>query len=307
MVSIFAKMLMKQLEKNKDYVLETDELEDFRETFDNMTSKFKLPKGVDIEEIQIGNTSGEKYSLKSKNSDDSSSRVMLYLHGGGYEFGSCKSHRVFVARLCKKLQVQAYSINYRLAPEDPYPAGLDDAFAVYKWLLEEKSIPAENIILMGDSAGGGLALCLLVRIANQNFPQPKAAITLSPWTDLTLSGETMKTKLEEEPFFNVKNIENGAIDYVGNESSDNPEVSPLFADFTGFPSIFIQVGTREILLDDSLRITEKMQEQGVNVTLDVQKGMFHAFLFFNQMPIMAFMVPEFRRAMKNVKRFVESL
>ena len=300
-------MLMKQLEKNKDIVLDISEIEQFRETFDNMASRFKLPKGVDIEEIQIANISGEKYTLNSKNSDDSNTKVMFYLHGGGYEFGSCKSHRVFVARLCKKLQVNAYSINYRLAPENPYPAGLDDAFSVYKWLLEEKSIPAENIILMGDSAGGGLALCLLVRIANQNYPQPKAAITLSPWTDLSLSGETMKTKVDEEPFFNVKNIENGARDYVANASPENPEISPLFADFTGFPSIFIQVGSREVLLDDSLRIADRMQEQGVNVTLDVQEGMFHAFLFFNQMPIIALLIPEFRRAMKNVQRFVKNL
>ncbi|MFX1569303.1 MAG: alpha/beta hydrolase [Promethearchaeota archaeon] len=304
MVSMFANMIMKKMEVQKDFIFDMKNVKEFREEFDKMFSKMKPAKGITLEEIQIGNISAENYML---NSDDSNSTVMLYLHGGGYFSGSIISYRRFVSILCKKLNLNAYSINYRLAPEDPYPAGLDDAFFVYKWLLEEKSIPAENVIIMGDSAGGGLTLALLHRIGIQNLPQPKAAICLSPWTDLTLSSETYKTKVEEDVFFNEKNMESSAKAYLQTHSPENPEISPIFADFNGFPPIFLQVGTREMLLDDSLIIAEKMKKQGVSVTVDLWEGMFHAFLVFSAIPFIGKLTPEFRKALKNVRKFVDSL
>ena len=304
MVSITAKIIMKMLEKNKEHVFVLEETDETRSVFDDMGSKAKPAKGVDFEEIQIGSIAAEKYL---RNSKEAISRVILYLHGGGYMFGSYVSHRALVSKFCRKLNCDAYSINYRLAPEHPYPAGLDDAFFAYKWLLEEKSIPPDNIILMGDSAGGGLALALLVRIRNENLPQPKAAITLSPWTDLTLTSESFKTKRDEDPFFNYINIETGALVYAGSESPENPEISPLYADFTDWPSIFIQVGSRELCLDDSVNIAEKMKKQGVAVTLDLWEGMFHAFLFLSTIPVIGKLTPEFRRAMNNIQTFVESL
>ena len=299
-------MLIKMLLKNREHIFDMSTIEEFRETVDNMNAKIKLPKDVNLEELQIGNIPAEKYLLQVKDSEYAPSKVMLYLHGGGYIFGSYKGYRSFVTKMCKKLHVNAYCFNYGLAPEDPFPAGLDDAFFVYEWLLEEESIPAENIILMGDSAGGGLALALLVRIKKKNLPMPKAAICLSPWTDLTLKSETMKSKIEDEVFFNVRNVEISAEAYLGEASPENPEVSPLFADFEGFPPIFIQVGSREILLDDSVKIAEKMRKQDVKVTLDVHIGMFHAFLFFAQIPFIG-SAREFKHAIKNIQMFVERL
>ncbi|MHA2037997.1 MAG: alpha/beta hydrolase [Promethearchaeota archaeon] len=304
MVSRFANMLMKKMEVQDDNILDMENIKEFRNEMEKMFLKMKPAKGINLEEIQIGNIPAEKYSL---NSEDSKSRVMLYLHGGGYFSGSYKTHRKFVSILCKKLDLHAYSINYRLAPEDPYPAGLDDAFFAYKWLLEEKSIPAEKIIIMGDSAGGGLTLALLHRIGVRNLPQPKAAICLSPWTDLTLTSETFKTKADEDVFFNVKNMEISARAYLQTNSPENPEISPIFADFNGFPPIFLQVGTKEMLLDDSLTIAEKMKKQGVSVTVDVWEGMFHAFLVFISIPILGKLISENRQALKNVKKFVDSL
>ncbi|MFX0004521.1 MAG: alpha/beta hydrolase [Candidatus Hodarchaeota archaeon] len=303
MVSMFVKMIMKKMEVQMDEIFDMKNVKEFRVEFDKMFSKMKTEKGITTEEIQIGNIPAEFYS----NSKESNSRVMLYLHGGGYFSGSIISYRRFVSILCKKLHLNAYIINYRLAPEDPYPAALDDAFFTYKWLLEEKSIPAENIIIMGDSAGAGLTLALLHRIGIRNLPQPKAAICLSPWTDLTLTSETIKTKVDEDVFFNLKNLETSAIAYLGTESPENPEISPIFADFNGFPPIFLQVGTREMLLNDSLIIAEKMKEQGVSVTVDVWEGMFHAFLIFSAIPIIGKLTPEFKHALKNVKMFVDSL
>ncbi|MFX0037773.1 MAG: alpha/beta hydrolase [Promethearchaeota archaeon] len=304
MVSIFAKMIMKKMEVQKDFIFDMKNVKEFRKEFEKMFLKMKPAKGITLEEIQIGNIPAEKYSF---NSENSKSGVLLYLHGGGYFSGSYISHRRFVSILCKKLHLNAYSINYRLAPEDPYPAGLDDAFFTYKWLLEEKSILAEQIIIMGDSAGGGLALALIHRIGIQNLPQPKAAICLSPWTDMTLTSETFKTKVEEDVFFNVKNMETSALAYLQTHSPESPEVSPIFADFNGFPPIFLQVGTREMLLDDSLIIAEKMKKQGVSVTVDLWEGMFHAFLIFAAIPVLGKLTPEFRKALKNVKKFVDCL
>jgi acetyl esterase/lipase len=301
---MFAKMIMKKMEVQKDFVFDMKDVKEFRAEFEKMFIKMKPAKGITLEEIQIGDIFAEKYSLTSK---DSNSKVMLYLHGGGYFSGSYMSHRRFVSILCKKLEVHAYSINYRLAPEDPYPAGLDDAFFAYKWLIEEKSIPSEDIIIMGDSAGGGLTLALLHRIGIQSLPQPKAAICLSPWTDLTLTSETMKTKVEEDVFFNMKNMESSAKAYLQTHSPENPEISPIFADFNGFPPIFLQVGSREMLLNDSIIIAEKMKKQGVSVTVDLWEGMFHAFLIFRAIPILGKLTSEFRKAMKNVKKFVDGL
>ncbi|MFX0103372.1 MAG: alpha/beta hydrolase [Candidatus Hodarchaeota archaeon] len=304
MTSIFAKIMIKQLLKNRDLKADLKDVEEFRKFFENMVSKVKPAKGIDLEEIQIGDIPAEKHSSRSKDSR----LIMLYLHGGGYFFGSYVAYRGFVSKLCKELRLQhAYCINYQLAPENPYPAGLDDAFFTYKWMLEEKSIPAENIIIMGDSAGGGLTLALLHRIGKQNLPKPKAAICLSPWTDMTFTSKTLVTKKEEAPFFCIENIKTAAFAYMNSHDPKNPEISPMFADFNGFPPVFLQVGTRELLLDDSLVIAEKMKKNGVPVTLDVHEGMFHAFLAM--MGFMPFrqLVPEFKRALKYVKKFVEDL
>jgi acetyl esterase/lipase len=308
MVSLFVKMIEKQMRKGKDHVFDfhdSDAVEEFRQTIAKMFGVMRKAKGVKIEQLQIGTIPAEKHTLKKAKVPDP--MIMLHLHGGGYFSGSCKMYRAFVSNLCKKLQVNAYSISYRLVPEHPYPAALDDAFFTYKWLLEEKSIPAEKIILVGDSVGGGLALALLHRIGKHNLPQPKCAISISPWTDLTLSNNSYETNREKDAFFNFKNLENAAKLYIGKNSAENPEISPIFADFTNFPPIFLQVGSTEMLLDDSVVIAEKMKRQGVSVTVDVWEGLFHDFPIFSRMPIIGRLTPEFKQAIKNIRKFVESV
>ncbi len=308
MASFFIRMIEKQMRKGKDYVFDFNDqeaIEKFRETLRKMFAIMRKARGVKIESLQIGDISADRHTLKKSKVPDP--MIMLHLHGGGYFSGSCESYRAFVSSLCKKFQVQAYSFNYRLVPEHSYPAALDDAFSVYKWLLEEQSIPAEKIILLGDSVGGGLALALLHRIRKQNLPQPKCAICISPWTDLTFTNESYKTNREKDDFFNFINLENAAKKYIGKDSAKNPEVSPIFADFTGFPPIFLQVGSTEMLLDDSVVIAEKMKEQGVSVIVDVWEGLFHAFPVFSRMPVIGRLTPEFKQAIKNMKLFIDSL
>jgi acetyl esterase/lipase len=231
---------------------------------------------------------------------------MYHLHGGGYFSGTVEMYRGFVSKICQTFQVNAYTISYRLVPEYPYPAALDDAFYTYKWLLNEKLIPAEKIFLLGDSVGGGLVLALLYRIRKNNLPVPKCAICISPWTDLTLTSSSYVSNRENDDFFNFINLENAAKLYIGNESPENPEISPLFGDFTGFPPVFLQVASTEMLLDDSLLVAEKMKKSGVHVTLDVWEGLFHDFPIFSTMPIMGTFAPEFKKAINNMKLFLDN-
>ncbi|NHJ85193.1 MAG: alpha/beta hydrolase [Asgard group archaeon] len=307
LASFFVKMIAKQMKKQKDYEFDFDDPEaiaNFRKTLQKMFSIMRVASGVKIEHFQIGDIPADKHTLKSEVPD---SMTMLHLHGGGYFSGNCEMYRPFVSSICKQLQVNAYSISYRLVPEHPYPAALDDAFYAYKWLLEEQSIPAEKIIILGDSVGGGLALALLHRISKQNLPQPKCVISISPWTDLTFTNNSYVTNREEDAFFNFTNLENAAKKYIGNDSAKNPEISPIFADFDGFPPIFLQVGSTEMLLDDSVVIAEKMRKQGVSVTIDVWENLFHDFPIFSRMPLIGRLAPEFKQAMKNVKIFVDNL
>ena len=300
-------MLRKQMRKGKDFEFDYNDpksLMEFRETLAKMFGVMRVTRGVKFEQLKIGNIEAEKHSLKKEITNP---YIMLHLHGGGYFSGSAEMFRAFVSNLCKKLQVHAYSISYRLIPEHPYPAALDDAFYAYRWLLEEKSIPAEKIIILGDSAGGGLALALLHRIGKQNLPQPKCAICMSSWTDLTLTNNSYNSNRESDDFFNLTNLRNAAIIYRNKESAENPEISPIFGDFTGFPPIFLQVDSSEMLLDDSIVIAEKMRKKGVSVTVDVWEGMFHDFPIFSRMPVIGRLSPEFGKALKNVKLFVDNL
>ena len=314
MVSIFLKIIIKQLIKNK---CEEFDLEEYRLNILKNTAPLKVSKGIQIQSLIMNGVGAEKLFHNHKSNTLSTptvpsapsdpSLIFLYFHGGAYISGSCDTSRAFVSFLCKKLNVDAYSVNYRLAPEHPYPAALEDALAAYKWLLEEQSLSSDNIIIAGDSAGGGLALALLLRIRNQNLPLPKAAICFSPWTDLTLSSETMTSRVLEDPMLTTISLENGSRMYTGKNNPSNPEISPIFANLSGLPPIFLQVGTREILLDDSLQFAKLLKNAGSPVVLDVWEGLFHIFLIMATIPFIGRFIPECRRAIKNVKEFIDKL
>jgi acetyl esterase/lipase len=211
-------------------------------------------------------------------------KAMLYLHGGAYVFGNCTTHRQLVSYLARACGIRALVIEYRLAPENPFPAAIEDCLAAYRALRDEGYAPGD-IVLAGDSAGGGLVMALLLSLRDAGEEMPAGAVMLSPWLDLTASGESMATRAKRDPWFRPPDMPIIASYYCDEAEYRNPLVSPVYADVAGLPPIYIQVGDDEILLSDSTRIAEKIEAAGGEVTLEVWPEMFHVFqVFVHQMP-----------------------
>ena len=224
------------------------------------------------------------------------SGVLLYLHGGAFCLGSINSSREWVARLARATNMRALVIDYRLAPEHPYPAALNDATAAYLWLFKTGSEPSQ-IILAGDSAGGGLALSTLARLRDAGHPLPAGAVCISPWTDLALTGDSIQGKAQIDPILAPGDLDRYAGYYAGGRERTEPLLSPLYADLKGLPPLLIQVGMNEILLDDAMRCAGKARKAGVDVTLETWEGMFHVFQMFP-------FLPETKRAVESIAKFV---
>ncbi|MCW3698867.1 alpha/beta hydrolase [Burkholderia cenocepacia] len=224
-------------------------------------------------------------------------RTLLYFHGGGYYFCSTKTHRPLVFGLTKRAGVRSFSLDYRLAPENRFPAALDDALAAYRQLMA-LGTPPESIVLGGDSAGGGLALATLVALRDRGEPLPAGAILFSPWTDLAGTGGTMRSNDGVDPMFAAAALPKAAKLYLGDEPATNPYASPLYADFTGLPPLYIQAGSTEVLLDDSRRVAEKAKAAGVQVEIEVWPDMPHVWQLY------APMVPEARDALDRAAAFL---
>jgi len=226
---------------------------------------------------------------------DSDSGVILYLHGGAYALASLNTHRELVARLVRATNMRALAVKYRLAPEHPFPAALEDSLAAYRWLLDQGIDPSQ-IIIAGDSAGGGLALATMISLRDAGEPLPAGAVCISPWTDLALTGASVKNKDKLDPILDSETIARYARYYAGAHETTTPLISPLYADLSGLPPLLIQAGTDEILLDDATRCAERARAAGVDVTLEVWDGMFHVF---QMVPIL----PETRKAVEQIARF----
>jgi monoterpene epsilon-lactone hydrolase len=203
-------------------------------------------------------------------------RVLLYLHGGAYQIGSPATLRHMIAQLCGMAGARALSVDYRLAPEHPFPAAVDDAVAAYRWLLAGGTGPA-TIAIAGDSAGGGLALGTLVALRDAGDPMPAAAVLLSPWTDLALTGESLRTREAVDLMLKPGSMHETAGIYLAGEDPRHPYASPLYADLRGLPPLLIHVGDAEVILDDSTRFAAKAREAGVDVTLEIWDEMPHVF------------------------------
>ncbi len=205
-----------------------------------------------------------------------SHRVLLYLHGGGYVVLSARSHVRLAGGIGAAAGTKVLSVDYRLAPEHPHPAAVDDAVAAYRWLLAEGYAP-QNIAIAGDSAGGGLTVATLVALRDAGVPQPAAAVTLSPWVDLEGTGESMRTKADVDLMVGLEGLAEMASQYVPGGELRAPTASPLYADLHGIAPLYIQVGGDETLLDDSTRLATRAAHAGVDVRLDVFPEMQHVF------------------------------
>lgn len=252
-----------------------------------------LPPDTHVEKVVANGVPGEWISLPGA----SAGCVLLYLHGGAYALGSCDSHRDLVARICAASGVRALLIEYRLAPEHVFPAAIDDALSAYHWLLANGTKP-EHIIIGGDSAGGGLTLATLLSLKQRGEPLPAGAVLLSPWTDLVGVGESRTTRAEADPWISAQAIQFVAGFYAGTEDVHNPLISPIYADLSGLPPLYIHVGNDEVLLDDSRTIAEHAKAADVEVHLTVWEGMWHVFQVF------APVLPEGQQAIEQIGAFI---
>lgn len=249
---------------------------------------------IDMEMFEMELLESKKNSRQDK--------IILQLHGGGYIGGMRNAYRMF-AGLYNEVSrgMSVLTVDYRVAPEDPYPAALVDAYAAYEWLLDQGWF-SEQIILAGDSAGGGLAMALCHYLKNQGRQLPCGIVAMSPWTDLTASGESYDTNYERDPLFGRTRdslIYNR--DYVGENDPMSAYISPLFGDFREFPPMLLQVGSYEMLLSDSVDVAAKARAQGVKVRLSIYEGMFHVF------QMAAKMLPESKKAWVEIGKFIDVL
>ena len=259
---------------------ETANVQRVRARWDGVSRLLWTASGVDIKQATLASMYCEWLTPK----EAEQGKVLLYIHGGAYLMGSCATHRQFVSYMVRACGVRALTFDYRLAPENPFPAAVDDVMTAYRALLEQ-GYSAADILVAGDSAGGGLVMALLLSLREAGVGLPAGALMLSPWLDLTSSGESAQTRAGRDPWFKPNDLPIVAAYYCRDEDLEQPLVSPVFADVTGLPPIFIQVGDDEILLSDSTRIADKLEQAGCEVTLEVWPEMWHVFqMFVNLMP-----------------------
>lgn len=231
-----------------------------------------VPEGVATRRIVLGG----RPTLDLEPADVHGRGRLLYLHGGGYVIGSPDTHAGLVGELARRAGLRAMSVDYRLAPEHPFPAAVDDGLAAYRELLAAGTDP-QDLVLAGDSAGGGLSIATLLRAREAGLPQPAAVIVFSPWVDLTLTGESIRSKDGADPIFSEADLRAYADLYVGAGDRAHPLAGPLFADLTGLPPLLVQVGANEVLLDDAIRLAGRAAADDVEVTLEVGPGLPHVF------------------------------
>lgn len=208
--------------------------------------------------------------------------VILHLHGGAFFAGSIETHLALAAEMAVRAQAQVYLLDYRLAPEHTHPAPIDDALAAYSELVAQ-GVALHELTVSGDSAGAGMAVNLALRLRDQGLPMPARLVLMSPFVDLTLSSDTIASKAFADPMLDVQTLQRGVQAYCGELLPSDPAVSPVFADLTGLPPILIQVGSDEILLNDSRLLAKRAQQAGVQVQLSEYPGMWHNFQIFSLM------------------------
>jgi monoterpene epsilon-lactone hydrolase len=270
-------------------------LEELRETCDQwMTMNVPAPPELIVEQVNAGGVS----CLWARMPGTPAERTILYLHGGAYVVGSAIGYLGFAAALSRAADARVLLVDYRLAPENPHPAALEDAITAYRWLLT--STPAALTVVAGESSGGGLAVALLAALRDAGDEVPAAVVSISPWVDMTLSGASLDERAHLDPFTSRAGLEMNAGAYLQGQDPSTPSASPLFADLAGLPPTLILIGTNDALLDDSLRLADCARDHGVAVTMSVVDGMYHMW------PIMFSFLPEAHQAVEDIGEFVRT-
>ncbi len=259
--------------KKMHALIENPNVEKQREAQENLGEIFLKSREMKYEDFEIGGIPAEWVSADRSRMKK---YVILYCHGGGYITGSFRYARSITNKLANSTSMDVLSFDYRLAPEYPFPAALEDAEKVWDYLLYQ-GYGAKNIILAGDSAGGNLALVLALRLKEQSRILPRGLILLSPWADLTKSGKSYIEKAEADPILTSEYLDKAISSYAAGQELKNPYISPVFGEFEGFPPVYIQVGTNEILLSDSLKLKKQLEKYFVPVRLERYRGMWHVF------------------------------
>jgi acetyl esterase/lipase len=247
--------------------------------------------GLDVRRVGSGRVNGEWLIPRVP-----ARGTILYIHGGGFVSCSAATHRPITASLARRSSVSVFSANYRLAPEASFPAALDDVATTYEWLVRETS--GAPIAIAGDSAGGGLTLSLAVHVRDARLPAPACLVGFSPWTDLAGRGASLRENDGRDPMFRPENIPAFAAEYLGGASPDDPRVSPVYADLRGLPPMLLQVGSTELLLDDSRRVHERVIATGGESHLSIYDGVHHGW------QMLTAFVPEARAALGEAAAFI---
>lgn len=266
-----------------------------RAVFEQMMTAQPPPDDVTTTSGSLGGVP----TLEITTADTRPDAVLLWFHGGWYTMGSPRTGAALSSDVAGRTGAKVVSVDYRLAPEHPYPAACQDARAAYRALLDSGASP-HDVAMVGESAGGGLVASTLASLAEEGVPQPAAGVLFSPWTDLTLSGDSMTTKVGIDPAFVPEKVSVRVADYVGDADPADPAISPIFADLRGLPPLLIQAGSYEIVLDDSVRLAARAAAADVSVRLEVTPGVPHVFQAF------AAMLDDGDAALDNVTRFLEA-
>jgi acetyl esterase/lipase len=277
----------------REIVDESFSVEAFRREVDQMSGKMqKMPPGIHLESTKINGMVAEWIFPEKAPTE----KVILYIHGGGFISGSCFTHRGHVAKIVAEAQVKALLFDYRLAPEHPFPAAVEDCVAVYRWLLTQGYLP-KNIILCGESAGGTLTLATLIALRDQGIELPCGGVSISPITDLTCQAQSFHTNAYND----IAPYNSWIIwtrHYIGESDPTLPWLSPQYAMLGGLPPLYMCVGTKEIHLDDTVNFANKARQSGCQVELVVVEGMVHAY------PLLSPLFPEAKRGMGDICRFI---
>src|SRR5258708_5180413 len=268
--------------------------QELRVVFEKFASGTQMPPDIKCEKVSAGGVEAEWISAPNSSAD----RAVLYVHGGGYVLGSINTHRDLMGRIARASGARVLGINYRLAPEHPFPAAVDDSLAAYRWMLAQGLKP-NRIAVAGDSAGGGLTVATLVAIRDAKLPVPGAGVCLSPWVDMEGIGESMKTRATADPVVQREGLLGMAAAYLGGQNARTPLAAPPYADLKGLPPLLIHVGDAETLLDDSIRLNDRAKAAGVKTKLEVWPEMIHVWQMF------ASFLPEGQQAVDGIGSFLK--